>query len=200
MSIALRGWRSVMCLCMASLMACSGPTYQTKHYTLVADASAKPVTERVYPLSLGVGPIRLPELLDHPGIVSHNEQQRVFVAPYDIWAGDLKAAISRVLADNLSVYLNSHHVWPFPWDNRVRPERRISLVLERFGGERGGEVVLQAKWRLLSSDGGTELDSGKIRLADNTPDDSYSAYVETLNALLNRLSEAIAQNLLAQQD
>ncbi len=181
-----------------ALGGCSGLKYKTDYYTLVADRDAALQVEQPYEESLGVGPVRLPEMLDHPGIVSRDEGQKLLVASYAVWAGDLNEAVTRVLADNLSQYLGSDQVWPFPWDNRVRPERTIRVVFERFSGERGGEVELQAKWRLISGDGNEQLYSGKLTLRTKAENNSYNAYVAALNELLNRLSKAIAQAVAEQ--
>lgn len=185
-------------LVLISLMTiggCSGPTYKTTYYTLVADGSGDKAplpTEAHYTASLGVGPLQLPEMLDHPGIVSQKGAQQVLVAPYDVWAGDLKQAMTRVLADNLSTYLGSDNVWPFPWDNRIRPEQQLSILVEHFSGERGGDVELQGKWRLLTDQGQRVSQSGKVKLRTETKSSSYSDYVSAMNELLNQMAEHIA--------
>ena len=182
----------ILVLAIFISVACSGPTYKTEYYTLVADAKADLLVEQRYSGSLGVGPIRTPDILNHSGIVSHGSDQQVFVAPYQVWAGDLKRTITRVLADDLSAYLGTHQVWPFPRDNRVRPDRQISILFERFDGERGGEVVLQAKWRLLTADAEKELHTAKVTLRTQTQDGSYSAYVQALNQLLDEFAGHLA--------
>ena len=182
----------ILVLAIFISVACSGPTYKTEYYTLVADAKADLLVEQRYSGSLGVGPIRTPDILNHSGIVSHGSEQQVFVAPYQVWAGDLKRAITRVLADDLSAYLGTDQVWPFPRDNRVRPDRQISILFERFDGERGGEVVLQAKWRLLTADAEKELHTAKVTLRTQTQDGSYSAYVQALNQLLDEFAGHLA--------
>lgn len=191
--------RSFVSLCLVGLVACTGPTYKTDYYTLEADREATLLLDTAYTGSLGVGPVKLPDMLDHAGIVSRGEAQRVFIAPYDIWAGEIQETIVRVVADNLSMYLGTEEVWPFPWDNRARPERQIRIVLERFGGQRGGEVVLQAKWRLLSSDGSEALHSAKVHLQTEAANNSYNAYVSALNKLLNEFSAVLARVVAEQK-
>lgn len=188
-------------LCTAILLilaACSGLNYKTDYYTLIADQDASLLINRPYSESLGVGPVKLPEMLDHPGIVSRDNGQQLLVATYAVWAGDLNEAVTRVLADNLSHYMGTDQVWPFPWDNRVRPQRTIRIVFERFSGERGGEVELQAKWRLVSGSGDKAFYSGKVTLQTETQGNSYNAYVAALNELLNQLSQAIARAVVEQ--
>lgn len=179
--------------CGLWLAGCAGPSYKTEYYTLAADEHADAQGAAADVGTLGVGPIRLPEMLDVVGIVSWDDSQRVYIAPYAVWAGDLKQAVTRVLADDLSAYLATDDVWPFPWDNRVRPDRQVTAVIEQFGGERGGEVTLQAKWRLMNSDGNRVLDSGKVTLSTQADESSYNAYVAALNELLHQFAKSIAQ-------
>jgi uncharacterized lipoprotein YmbA len=180
---------------LLALSGCSGLKYKTDYYTLIADRDARLEVGQPYSGSLGVGPVQLPEMLDHPGIVTRDNGQKLLIASYAVWAGDLNEAVTRVLADNLSHYLGSDQVWPFPWDNRVRPQQTIRVVFERFSGERGGEVELQAKWRLVSGSGEQEIFATKVQLQTEAENNSYNAYVAALNDLLNQLAKVIARDI-----
>lgn len=143
----------------------------------------------------GVGPIFLPEALMQPGIVSHREGQELKVSLYNIWAGNLRSAITRVLAANISHVSGVQAVWPFPWDNRNRPVRQVRVVFEQLSGEVGGQVVLKAKWALTEHNGEHAIIERRVELSEKTSSDTMGAYVATLNELINQLSVEIASAL-----
>lgn len=179
-------------LALIALSACSAP--QTHFYALRAGPAAQ-APKAPYPHTLGLGPVFLPESMNQPGLVSYTQGQEVSVSTYHVWAGYLRENVTRVLADNLSMRLGADAVWPFPWDNRMRPSRQVRLVFEEFGGERGKNVTLQAKWSLVAENGEKVLLTQRTQLTAVPSNDSYEAYVKTLNQLLNQFSDQLAQHI-----
>lgn len=180
------------------LTACisSGPA--TKFYALFPNENMSPspvVTDLSF--SLGIGPVVMPEYLDNSAIVSRASSQRLSVAGYHAWAGDLKENVSRVLAGNLSSALDQDAVWAFPWDTRVRPDYQLRIIFDRYDGMRGGEVVLNAKWTLLKTSSDEVLAIGSESISEVTTSESVDAYVVALNGALNSFSEKIAAAVLA---
>ncbi len=190
---------SVITLAAFLLTSSCAMTPTTHFYTLHGfsdDAARNTVTLRSTH-TYGVGPIFLPEALMQPGIVSHREGQELKVSLYNIWAGNLRGAITRVLASNLSHVSGVQAVWPFPWDNRNRPTRQVRVVFEQLSGEVGGEVVLKAKWALTEQNGERAILERRVEITETAKSDGMSHYVSALNVLINRLSLEIAKELQA---
>ncbi len=186
------------CLLSLTLWALAACSQQTHYYTL-HPTKAQPAPLGRYGLSLGIGPVFLPESHNQPGVVSLTEGQEVTVAQYHIWAGYLNQSVTRVLADNLSLLLGADTVWPFPWDNRMRPARQVRVIIESMAGQRGKTVVLQAKYILTADNGERTLAAERSRIEVPCAADTYEAYVAALNQALNQLSEQMANTLLAKQ-
>lgn len=194
------------------VLICSGCTIspKTHFYTLTGIAhnrvatdgasaesvqSVKAAGNQIYaPVALGtshtygIGPLFLPEALTQPGVVTHREGQSVNLSLYNIWAGNLRDAVTRVVASNISELTGIDAVWPFPWDNRNRPSRQIRIVFEQFAGELGGTVMLKAKWALTEQNGEKVLIQRRIVLTEQAEGEGYGPYVDSLNTLVNRLS------------
>ncbi|MFT5082311.1 MAG: putative lipoprotein YmbA [Lentisphaeria bacterium] len=188
--VSLLGATCLLIGCMSS-----GPA--TKHYSLFA---AEPSAENMHALankkiSLGIGPIILPEYLQNPAIVSLTPSQQVRVSGYHAWAGDLNEALLRVLAADVSTHLQLDGVWAFPWDNRVRPDYQVRIVVEHFSGIRGQDVVLTAKWTLLNKVGDELLLTGREQLSRTTRSGGVDDYVGAMNVLINEAAYSIAEKL-----
>ncbi len=186
-------------LCAAYLAAIlvSGCTMapKTHFYTLhglAAETSAAQASYVINPQhTYGIGPLFLPEALMQPGVVTHREGQSVNLSLYNVWAGNLREAVTRVVASNMSQLTGVDAIWPFPWDNRNRPTRQIRIVFEQFSGELGGTVVLKAKWALTENNGEKTLLQERVVLSENTVGSGYGPYVASLNSLVNQLSMSI---------
>ncbi len=170
---------------------------ETQYYTLVAENNVSNIapTTTNKAVNIGVGPLVIPNILDNFSIISIEKNNQISLSAYHLWGGNLKDNINQVLADNISNYLGINGVWPFPWDNRNRPELQVRIVFERFIGERGKNIILQAKWTILTDNGRKELMTHKYRNKKSLQDDSYLTYVKGLNTTLNEFSLEVSQKL-----
>lgn len=184
---------ALMSLCILLTVSCTSSGPATSYYSLFASKSIERVHLNSSEISIGVGPILLPEYLENPAVVSLSRSQIVRVSGYHAWAGDLKDAMSRVIAQEVSTALSADKVWAFPWDNRVRPQYQIRIVFEEFSGIRGGQVSLRAKWSLLNQRGDTVLLFATEQFSSNTSSESVDTYVAELNQLLNQFSLRVAE-------
>ena len=182
-------------LCLLNACAISPKTY---FYALQGlPTQPAPTTPLSKAYTYGIGPIFLSEPLMQPGVVAHVEGQQLDVSLYNVWAGNLQDAVTRVLASNLSELGNLDAVWPFPWDNRNRPTRQIRVVFEQLSGEVGGQLVLKAKWALTENNGETVRLQKRTVLRVQTTANTYAAYVDAINVLVNQLSAQMAHELYA---
>lgn len=187
-------------LIILTCAACSSvPT--TQYYTLVADDKIDITGSQSRPKilkandSIGIGPLVIPNSLENFSVISTENNNNMVINPYHLWAGNLKANINQVLADNISRSLSIDNVWAFPWDNRNRPKLQVRIVLEEFMGERGKSVTLQSKWTLLDDYGKKEIKTEKTVITESLNTSDYLAYVKALNHALNQLSQSIANEL-----
>ncbi|MFL0811420.1 MAG: PqiC family protein [Agarilytica sp.] len=181
---------------LSILTACASSGPATSFYTLYSDTNIAAVKEETAKISIGIGPIVLPDYLENPSVVTQSNSNKLSVLGYHAWAGSLNEAMSRVLADDVSSALNLDSVWSFPWDNRIRPQYQIRVVVDQFDGKRGGEVSLRVKWTLLNEAGDKLLALRKVEMKKNTGTKSVEDYVATMNALLNELSVTIVNELV----
>ncbi len=187
---------SALVLGVLLLSACISGGPATKYYTLFADKNIQPLVPGIPAnISLGIGPIVLPDYLENPSIVTVSDSQRVIVSGYNVWAGDLKEGVSRVITDNLSSYYSSSNIWSFPWDVRTRPQYQVRVEFLDLSGVRGKELRLKAKWSLIDHEADTLLAIGQSSFSEQMGGTSYDAYVAALNQTLHRMSQTLADEV-----
>lgn len=168
-------------ICVALFVGCAAQP-PTHYYDLAPQAS---VADKLIgrDITLGVGPVTLPQLLDRPGVVTRQHESGVKVANYHIWAGELEPTFTRVLAESIALRLQQDTIWPSPWDNRFRPEYQLRIFVNQYSGELKGEVVLSLTWTLLADYGNKVISTRRYRATANS-EGGYLGYVSTLNQLL----------------
>lgn len=188
-------YAAVCCALFSTCVGCASTSPTTRLYTLHSDANMVAAEPVAIDGGLGVGPVELPELVYGDGIVSLSADQQVLKSQSHLWAGDLKKAISRTVAANLSQQLVLDNVWPFPWDTRNRPEKQVSLFVEQLNGRLGGELAMVVKWTLFDAHGTQVVETGRQQFTASTVDDSYASYVAAINDLINQSSLKLASEV-----
>ena len=172
-------------------VGCSSPP--THYYVLspLSTASFKPVgSERE--ITVGVGPIQLPDYLDRPQIVTRSGQNELQLAEFDRWGEPLKDNAGEELAESLSLLLPSKKVSVIPWKRRTPIDYQVVAKIIRFDRVAGGGAVLSARWSLLAGDGGKEVLSRESRYEENPAGASYADTVEAMNRALAQFSQDVA--------
>lgn len=170
-------------------------TPQSRFYSLrsVSDSATKERNTTSLPhLSLGVGPVQIPEYLNRPQIVTRTGRNELHLAEFNQWAESLRDNFSRVLAENLSIMLAADHVFVFPWESFTPTIRyQVTVDVYRFEGNADGRAVLVARWSILEENNKVLL-TRKSDFSEPWVADNYENLVEALNRTVGDLSKEIA--------
>src|SRR5512137_2842751 len=91
---------TILCLTAALLAGCSRSPRVT-FYTLSATASSEAAAPAA--VSVAVGPVTLPSLVDQPQLVVRTSLNQVDILEIHRWAEPLKSGITRIIAADLAV-------------------------------------------------------------------------------------------------
>jgi uncharacterized lipoprotein YmbA len=148
-------------------------------------------------VSLGIGPVKIPDYLDQTKIVTRGEGNQLTLAEFDRWAERFKDNLGRVLAKNLSTLLCTKTVVLFPWRGGTPIDYRIEMEVLRLDGSLGGNVSLEAWWMILSGDGKKMVLSKKSIFTEAVTGKDYNSLVSAESRALGHLSREIAEGLKA---
>jgi len=147
--------------------------------------------------TIGLGPIRFPDYLDRPGIVTRSGGNTIEIAEFDLWAGSLKDDFIRVLAENLSILLETDKMLLYPYIGVVPTDFRIGMNLSRFEGAPGDRVVLEATWIVLEGPDKKEGVVQKSQITEPVSGSDYQALVAAQSRAVEKLGREIAKAVQA---
>jgi len=147
------------------------------------------------PLSVGLGPVTLPDIFDRPQIVTRPQPNQLDMAEFDRWGGDLNRDLSRVLAQNLMSRLNTDSILPHPWSSRDNPDFQVAVQVFRFDGELGKVARFEGVWRLLDGAKGCELATHRFSFTESPAGSGYPEFVSAMSRAVARLSQEIAEQI-----
>ena len=177
------------------LLAGCASTEPSRFYALTpmpgSDAKILSQTES-QEVSIGVGPVRIPDYLDRQPIVTSSSQNKITFSEFDRWAGSLKDDFSRVLSENLSVLLSTDRVSLFPWRGSMAIDYQVEVEVYQFDGELGGNLSLTARWTIFGGKDNKVLVMKKTSFTEPAGSPGYEAMVAAQSRALMHLSRDIA--------
>ncbi|MDJ0608627.1 MAG: PqiC family protein [Kiloniellales bacterium] len=144
---------------------------------------------------IGVGPITVPSYLDRPQIVRRASANKLVVGEFDRWAEPLKELVSRVLAENLAVILESDTVFTLPRRRLSEVDIQVELEVSRFDAAPDGVVHLTGRWAIYSAGGKNLTAAKKSVIREQAGSDDYEEVTIAMSRALERLSQEIAVEL-----
>lgn len=137
------------------LVAGCGKTEPSRFYVLSyghgQDGGAASTTAREG-VGIGIGPAALPQYLDRPHVVTRSSDNKLELAEFDQWGGNLEDNFSHVLAENLSFELSTDRVSVYPWKTSAPIEYQVTVQVTAFEVDGEGDCQLDVRWSIVDRD------------------------------------------------
>lgn len=179
----------IAALCIfAGLAAGCASSPVTRFYTL--SAAAAPVATSSQ-LSVVVGPVSVPAVVDRPQIVVSTGPNQVRLDEFNQWASPLQNNIARVVAENLVAMLGTPRVILFSQPLGVGADYRAAIEVQRFESAPGEAATLDAVWTVSRTKDG-KSQTGRTTVREVASDKGYDTLAAAHSRGLARLSRDIA--------
>ena len=148
-------------------------------------------------LVIGIGPVKIPDYLDRPQIITRVSPNKVELADFNRWAEPLRDSIPNVLAENISVLLATDRVVVFPWKSSVPIDYQVKVVITRFEGTPGKDISMEGRWALFGEGGEKMLVVRATKIKKHIDGKGYEAMVSAQGRALAEFSRQIADAISA---
>ena len=177
-------------LCLLLLVGCASSA-PSRYYVLSPLMGEGKVTPEASCVSVGIGPIKLPEYVNRPQIVTRTTPNELVLSYFDLWAEPLSDSVPRTLAENVSRLLCTKEVVLFPWKPSRVPDYRVEVELLKMDGTLGRTVSLEAWWSVSSGAEKARV-TRKSSYSEPVAGQDYEALVQAHSRALAALSRDIA--------
>jgi uncharacterized lipoprotein YmbA len=160
--------------------------------TSVAENQPMDLSSEALDVTVGLGPIEIPEYLDRPQLVTRLGENEVAVSEYERWAGSLGGDFSEVLAANLAVLLQTHDVLLYPWQTTTSVDYTVSVGVVRFERTATGSAELVAGWEIRDGESGERYDRGVSRISQPADTTGTVGSVAALSRALGEFSRELS--------
>jgi hypothetical protein len=143
-------------------------------------------------LTLGVGPVDIPDYLDRPQIVTQLSSNQLQLGDFDQWAEPLGKTVMRTLAENLASLLCVEEIVTYPRES-AGVDYQVVVTVSRFHGLSDGTVALSAQWQVKEGADGKVVARKRATIHKAIEGQGYSALVAAHSNALADLSREIAE-------
>lgn len=193
------GYLILLIILSLSVSGCTGTSPQALFYTLSPiekDSVPDQATRVPGDFAIGIGPVTFSDQLDRPAIVTQTGKNQISINEFHRWAGSLQQNFTRVMTQNLAILLKTDQVMARPWERYFKPDIRITVDVQRFGGQLGEYAELHTTWIIIEEgkdDGEAVVHRSEIKEA--VSDGSYEALVAAQSRALASFCEEISKAL-----
>jgi uncharacterized lipoprotein YmbA len=180
---------AAIALCVAVLAGCASSP-QSVFYTLsVAAPPASPPPAA--PITVLIGAVSVPELVDRPQIVVSAGANTVDIDEFARWADPLKSQIPRVIRADLAQQLNSSRVSASPIGVDPAAAYRVQIDVQRFDAALGDAATVDVLWSVSPPGKGSRVD-GRSTVREPCTGPGFDAVVAAYSQALGAVSQDIA--------
>ncbi len=176
---------------LIALSGCAGSP-AIDYYTLDALPYPEARGDDSAPLTVLLGPLSLPEMVDRPQLVVRSGDNRVEIVDTSRWAQPLKSELARALAANLARDLGTLRVFLAEQSLHGEPDISVSVDVLRFESRLGVEAVMEARWTIRRKGGAAPL-TGRSLIRETVQGKGYEFLVAAHGRALARISREIAE-------
>jgi uncharacterized protein len=191
-----KGCWSALLFCTLLLAGCAR-TAPVSYYQLspLKGVGSVPFSAEAGNVVLGIGPVRLPQYLDRPQLVTRLSPNRLQLTDGHRWAEPLSDNIPRVLGENLSALLGTDRILIHPWPASRTVDYQLQAEVLHFENESDGGARLVVLWLVKGKDGGIVLPEKRSSHLVSAASLDQEGQVSALNEALANFSREIGQEL-----
>jgi len=187
-----------VCLVLVLSGCISVPNSPTPRFYVLQAVSENQVSKKLNlasDLFIGVGPVKIPEYLDRPQIVTQSKEKMLTFAQFDRWGESIDLGLARLIGEDLTVLLPKTKFFIYPWNLSIPVKYQIVLEVVHLDSELDKDLHLVAQWLIIDT---KKMETRVIKRSEFRqaiiPQD-YSGLVKTLSTVCASLSSEIAEEL-----
>ena len=144
---------------------------------------------------IGVGPVKIPEYLDRPQMVTQGKERMLKFAQFDRWGESLDLGMARLIRENLTVMLPGAKFTEFPWNLSIPIKYQVMVEILQLTSELDRDLLLVAQWLIIDTQNSKTMLMKRSEFRQPIIPQNYSGLAQTLSTACASLSSEIAEAL-----
>jgi len=180
---------------LSSAIGACGSSAPVHYYSLSAiETGYRPDADGA--AAIGIGPIRTPDYLSRPRIVTRGADGEMVIDDFNRWVEPVDEAVHRIVAANVDILVDDAFAVSFPYRNVTELDYQVIGRISRFDAAADGSVVLELQWAVIDEDGEFLVPMRRTRYEARAPGVAdYTAVAVAMSDTLQLFSRDVAGEL-----
>ncbi|MFH1692500.1 MAG: PqiC family protein [Candidatus Omnitrophota bacterium] len=185
-----------ICLSLGGCISISN-TPSPRFYSLIALDKGQAVKQYHVPagFTIGVGPVKIPEFLNRPQIVTMNKKRMLEFAEFDRWGEGLDFAFVRLMNEDLTLMMPDATIEMYPWNLNIAITYQVVVNVIALESRLDQDMLLIVQWTIIDQKNKKAIFTKRSELRQVIEPHSYLGLVKSLSAACAVLSEEVAAEL-----
>ncbi len=178
----------------------NSPMSPTPRFYLLSTINEAQVSKKINitpGLIIGIGPVKLPEYLDRPQMVTKDKEGVLKIDEFDRWGESLDLGMARMVREGLTQMIPGSKLTLYPWNPSLAVKYQVNLELVQLDSELDGDMFLVAQWTIIDVQLSKTLIIKRSEIRTAISPQNYSGMAKTLSLACTTLSSQIAEALAA---
>jgi uncharacterized lipoprotein YmbA len=144
---------------------------------------------------IGVGPVKIPEYLDRPQMVTQSKEKMLTFAQFDRWGESLDLGMARLIAEDLTVMLPGTKFTLHPWNSTIPVKYQVVVEIVQLESELNKDLFLVAQWLVIDAQNAKTMIIKRSEFRQPIIPQDYSGLAKTLSTACASLASEISETL-----
>lgn len=144
---------------------------------------------------IGVGPVKLPEYLDRPQMVTTEKQGILKFDEFDRWGESLDMGIARLMREDLTVMLSKAKLTLYPWNPSMAVKYQVVTEVVQLDSELDKDMIFVVQWTVIDAQSSKAVVIKRSEFRQPILPQNYSGLAKALSTACASLSSQIAEAL-----
>ena len=145
---------------------------------------------------IGVGPVKIPEYLDRPQMVTKDKEGILKFDEFDRWGESLDLGLARLIREDLTVILPGSKLTLYPWNPSIAVKYQVIVEVVQLDSELDKEMFLVVQWTIIDVQNSKVVIIKRSEFHQPINPQNYAGLAQTLSTACASLSSQIAQALV----
>jgi uncharacterized protein len=185
----------VLCLAISTSGCISIPNSPTPRIYALSAISNDQASKEIGVSSdaiIGVGPVKIPEYLDRPQMVTINKEKMIKVNELDRWAESLDLGMARLIREDLTIMLPGAKLTMYPWNLMIAVKYQVVVEVIQLDSELDRGMFLAVQWTVIDLQNSKTVMIKRSEFHRPIVPQNYSGLAQTLSSECASLSSQIA--------
>ncbi len=144
---------------------------------------------------IGVGPVKIPEYLDRPQMVTRDKEGALKFDEFDRWGEYLDLGMARLIRESLTVKFPGAKTTLYPWGSSLAVKYQVILEVVQLDSELDRDMFIVVQWTVMDVPNSKTVIIKRSEFRQPVNPQDYAGLAQALSTICTLLSSQIAEEL-----